>query len=69
MYNKNIDTILLVSHYLTICKIKNPKSESSIVVQKFLTYKINKSLNVKKSAFESNFSYLSILLFSFFSSI
>jgi hypothetical protein len=45
---KEVDTILLVNSYLIKCKIKNPNSPISRAAQKYLTRKINQTLNGKK---------------------
>ena len=46
MYQEKVKTILIVNSYLTKCKMENPQSSISKVVQKYLTYQINKTLNI-----------------------
>jgi hypothetical protein len=45
MYQEKVKTILIVNSYLTKCKMENPQSSISRVVQKYLTHQINKTLN------------------------
>lgn len=45
MYQEKVKTILIVNSYLTKCKMENPQSSISKVVQKYLTHQINKTLN------------------------
>lgn len=46
MYQEKVKTILIVNSYLTKCKMENPQSSISKVVQKYLTHQINKTLNI-----------------------
>ena len=58
--SKDIETILIVNRYLTSCKISEPNSNKTKMVQKYLTSKISKTLN-KRSNKNNILYYLSII--------
>ena len=57
MYQQKFNSILLINTYLTMCKIK--KSNTSKIVQKYLTHTIDQTL--KSDSEKSNISIFSIL--------
>jgi hypothetical protein len=61
MYQEKVDRILVINSYLTKCKINNPNSPVSKAAQKFLTRKINQTLNDNKPKIYSIFPLLSFL--------
>jgi hypothetical protein len=58
--SKDIESILIINRYLTCCKINEPNSKRTKLVQKYLTNKISKVLNSKTSK-RNLFYYISIL--------
>ena len=58
--SKDIETILIVNRYLTCCKISEPNSNKTKMVQKYLTSKISKTL-YKRNNKKSILYYLSII--------
>jgi len=49
MFKNDIESILVINNYFTKMKIENSCCEKSEIVRKYLTKKINKTLNCKKS--------------------
>lgn len=45
MYKEKVDEILLINHYLSIFKIKNPESKTVKIIQKYLSKRIGQILN------------------------
>ena len=46
MSKEDVDKILMINWYLTICKKSKPESEKTELVKKYLTRKLKKFLNV-----------------------
>ncbi len=44
MYQEKVDKILLINKYLIHCKMKNPNSTKTKNVQRYLTQKIEETL-------------------------
>jgi hypothetical protein len=63
MYQEKVKTILIVNSYLTKCKMENPQSSISRVVQKYSTHQINKTLNDNNKKASNVFPLLSFFLF------
>jgi hypothetical protein len=57
---KDIESILIINKYLTCCKLNEPNSKKTKLVQKYLTSRISKLLN-KETPKRNLFNYISIL--------
>jgi hypothetical protein len=59
-YNKrDIESILLVNSYFTICKIENPSCPKTELTRKYLTTRIKKALNERNE----KYSFKAFLMF------
>lgn len=59
----DIESILIVNKYLTCCKLQNPNSKRSQLLQRYLTSKISKMIDKKNNPKKSILYYLSIFPF------
>jgi len=62
MYKEKVETILLINNYLIYCKTKNPHSLNSIMVQKYLTQKIEETLKRDRTLNPISESMISFLI-------
>jgi hypothetical protein len=58
---KDIESILIINKYLTCCKLNEPNSKKTKLVQKYLTSRISKILNNKETPKRNLLNYISIL--------
>ena len=59
-YDKaDVESILLVNSYFTLCKIENPHCPKTELTRKYLTTKIKKALNERNK----KYSFKAFLLF------
>ncbi len=54
----SVKSILIVNDYLTLCSLNEKRCQKSLLVRKYLNYKISKKLELSKSEKNSNFLYL-----------
>ena len=69
MSKKEIDSILLVNKYFTICKCCRPQCPKTELARKYLTSKIKSVLYPTKRTTFSNFSNSLFSLFFIFSKV
>jgi len=58
MQNSNLQSILLINDYLSICKIKNPNCPKTKLVRLYLCHKLSNLLNNKPKRTKSILNFL-----------